>query len=90
MTERYDFADESWDVGDKLALLDHFLHQLNAFGTEDEIAEGINRGKLLDPFGNDCSYVLEGNDESLICHRVEDTKRRLKTILSRLTGEYSG
>lgn len=89
MDERYNFADEDWDVQDKLALLDFFLHQLDAFGTEDADADAINRGRLLDPQGNDCSYLLEGSDEALLTHRIEDTKNRFRTIIKRITGELS-
>jgi hypothetical protein len=85
MAERYDFDDGGWDAQDKQILVEYFLHQLEAFGTEDELAEGINRGRLLDPWGNDCSYLLAGEAESLICNRVEDSIAKFREITRQIT-----
>lgn len=87
MAERYDFDDSEWDAQDKAALAGYFLHQLEAFGTDDEYAESINRGKLLDPWGNNCSYLLAGSEEVLISSRIEESIERFQRILREITHE---
>lgn len=82
--EKYDFDDPTWDRADKLAIAEFLLGELETFNSGAPEAESLKRGRLLDPFGNDVSYLLAGEDESLIVNRVADTAEKFRKIVADL------
>ncbi|KKW38816.1 hypothetical protein A2454_06880 [Candidatus Peribacteria bacterium RIFOXYC2_FULL_55_14] len=85
MGERYNFTDSGWDAEEKLALAQYLLAEMQAFLDGQPEGESLRRGKLLDPHGRDCSYLLGGAEDALIRHRVEDTAETFRQLIADLT-----
>lgn len=85
MGEHYDFTDPGWDAEEKLALAQYLLAEMQAFLDGQPNGESLQRGKLLDPHGRDCTYLLGGADDALIRHRVEDSAAAFRLLVQNLT-----